>query len=435
MKKVIWLLSIILPGIIFNSCNPSEPEKLTDDYTYSIVKASWDNPVDNNGDGYATNRNLIFQVKLDENVKRDIIARIYYKPNGGSNYTFYGESIEYAIDGFTSPITIEYPVGSPKKELKRDIYDFMIEVYEQSSERLEASLQASDSLGTSLHNQKFESLSTDQIYNVNITWSDIFDNNKNGYAQTANLKIDVNVEKNISKDVFLTLFYKKSGETNYTAYKTESTFTIHYQDHGDAIDIGVGTKLNGELENGEYDFQVVVYEAKTQNIVAVLDPAESDSLSRRKFETRDEDSYYYTINYGTIQWTDKVDLNNNGYTSSRKILIDVDVDKNTERELYASVYYVNEDSIQGDSTQYNEYYTDKNTFYKIFGQSSIDPISLEIGALQDTTKYLFKGKYNFILNFYEKGDTNIVATVGNLSSALLSLQQFETFTQDTTSTK
>jgi hypothetical protein len=435
MKKLIVLFCLSFACLFINSCNTTEPETKIVDYTYSIIKAVWEDSVDANGDGYATNRNLLFQVRIAESVKREINARIYYKPQGGSNYTFYGQTSDYTIEGYSSALTIEYPIGPPLKELNRGIYNFMIEIFEKGGTRLEASLSAEDSLGKNLRSQKFESLSTDQIYSVNVWWRKIFDNNKNGYAQTAIIGIDVNIDKNVKKDIFVTLFKKKTSETNYTSYKSGSTFSITYKDKKDSINIDVGTKINGELEQGLYDFQVIVYESKTQNVVAVLNPEKADTLGRRKFETRDEDSYYYTINTTTLKWTDSIDVNKNGYTYARKFFIDVDVDKNDQREIYASVYYVHEDSTNGDSTEYNEYFKLPNTTYKIFGQSPLDAISLDIGKIQDSTRFLFKGRYNFIINFYEKGDSSIIATLGGNNNALLKLQKFESFKQDTTKVK
>ena len=434
MKNIIFLFSFIFfTSILFVSCETTAVEEVVD-YTYSVSRVFWSEPVDNNADGYMTNRVLTVHVNLEEDVTRQIDVRMYFRPVGATAYSFYGSMNDIDFEGINSPLTVQFMVGPPLyRELLYGNYDFKVEIYESGSDKIEAKVDKDDTDipgADLLGGQKFESLATDQIYSINVRWLDIADENENGYATQAALIVDVNIEQNLTKQVKVELYKKEQNEANYSLYETTSPFEIQFDSVEDSILFAIGVPPK-ELKYGTYNFKVVVYETGIYSPVAVLEPSSADqmadSLSNRKFETRIDDGYFYSIDTSNIFWTDLVDLNSNDTTSARKLNLNVNVDKNESRAIWAKIYY-----RESNEENYN-FYTSvyENSPWQINGEEDdSDIMSITIGDITDTTKYLHKNGYDFLITIFEAGEPVAVTSVSATDSYQLQNQAFETASED-----
>jgi len=415
------------------SCNTVEDEP---NYTYSIDSVWWSDPIDGNADGYAKFERLNFNVHLKENTSQKVNGRVYYKLKEASNFSFYAFSEDKRIIGENADNNFFVSIGNPNKELQRGIYDFTIEIFQNNQSDIKAE---PDSLHLEiLSNKQFEQSANDNTFTLNISWADQYDRTGNGYNRRASMVIDVNNSEDITRNLDARIYYKRSENNEFQFYKERLNFQINGDSDKDTIIIPVGASnntLEGEteleeyefikLEYGKYDFRVELTEAGKDNLLAFED-MENDMLKEQKFESEDEDSYYFTIS--NIWWSDSTDLDGDLYTAARKIHVDVDVDKQVEQTLYAKVYMrLHEDDP--DSTDYNIKY-DSTSNFKIFG-SDVDPFSIWIGK---KSAVLDSNKYDLLISLYSysKKDTiDIVeATISGFSNTVLANQTFETASQD-----
>lgn len=424
-RKIYLVVLAISIFALVHSCNVTEPEK--HDYNYSIQKIWWSDSIDNDKDGYNVSKTLNFHVSLVENVTRTIVARIYYKLTDASTYSFYGYSEEYVIEGIKSPLSMKMIIGIPNKELARGLYDFQIEIYEKNSERIEASVTIDDKIGSSLHNQKFEELLSDQIYTITPSWSGAYDRNGNGYPRYSTLVLDVDIKGDYEKKITANIYYKNKLSEKYSLYLISHEFKIRGVKPQDSIHILIGEE-GKELSKGEYDFRIELKETGVFHLVAAIDSKTSEILNDVKFESHDEDSYFYTINLSNLKWIDPVDLDSDGYTSKRKLVFDVDVDKNEYRSILAKIFVKHPDS-----TDYNYYNT--TGVFRIFGRTPFDAIQIPTGTSSINASFnLDSAKYNFIFTVYEDLPDSlkiIEAEVGGDEEGdILYQQKFETAVQD-----
>ena len=128
-RYLIVVLSIITFALLY-SCNTVEEKP---NYTYSIAKVWWSDSLDSNLDGYAQFKRLNFNVHLTQNVTQIINARIYYKLNTASSFSFYAFSGDKIVQGKNKDNNFFVPIGLPNPELERGEYDFSIEIYENDT--------------------------------------------------------------------------------------------------------------------------------------------------------------------------------------------------------------------------------------------------------------------------------------------------------------
>ena len=414
MHRIKYLAVFISVAIVFFiSCNKNEEE----DYTYSISKVWWTDSIDANLDKYATSKRLNINVRIQENVSRKINARIFCKPHDASSFTFYSFMGERDVQGGDIDNHLSIAVGNPNKELSRGLYDFKIEIYEVSADRVEAFVgPAENSL---LINQRFEESSNDKNYSIQVRWYNKRDRNANDYWQYARLNINVDIDAEMQKLVKAKLYYKSSSESNYKLYYEFPVFQIYDQDVQDTISYMIGSQ-SIELLSGTYDFRIELYEASSNIMVALADET-TPELNDVKFEAEKDDEYYYTIS--NISWSNQVDLDADTYTQFRRLNFKVDVDKNNERTIFAKIYY-----RHADSTDYSRY--DSTANFKITGNSAANVKFVNIGmsAIQ-----LDSAKYDFLISIYEPTDSDVEAfqiSSGSSVDTLLAKQKFELPSRD-----
>ena len=425
MKKFIILIPILAIIAIFFSCDTVEEEV---NYTYSIDSVWWSDQIDGNADGYPQFERLNFNVQIEENTSQNISGRVYYKLKEASSFSFYAFSEDKKIMGSNEDNYLFVSIGNQNKELQRGIYDFSIEIFQNNQSDIKAE---PDSLQlVTLSSKQFEQSANDNTFTLNISWIDKYDRTGNGYNRSAFLVIDANNNEAVTRNLDAKLYYKRSEDVEYQLYKERSNFEIYSDSDNDTIIFLVGVPNTQaeqseytQLEYGEYDFRVDITETGKSSLLAFQD-VENPRLSKQKFETEDEDSYYFSID--SVWWSDPTDLDGDSYTSLRKIHFDVNLDKNETKTLFAKIYLRSEDD---DSTDYNVFY-DSTSNFTIRGTKTSDTYSTWIGL--DTTK-LDSNRYDILISVYDAViDSPQVAeaTVSSILYDVLKLQPFETAVQD-----
>ncbi len=414
MHRIKYLALFISVAILFFiSCNKNEEE----DYTYSISKVWWTDSIDANLDKYATSKRLNLNVRIQENVSRRINARIFFKPHDASSFTFYSFMGERDVQGGDIDNHLSIAVGNPNKELSRGLYDFKIEIYEVSAGRVEAFVDPAEN--SLLSSQRFEESSNDKNYSIQVRWSDKRDRNANDYWQHARLNINVDIDAAMQKSVKAKLYYKSSSESNYKLYYEFPIFQIYGQDIKDTVSYVIGSQ-NIELLTGAYDFRIELYELNSNILVALADETLPE-LNDVKFEAEKDDEYYYTIS--NISWSNQVDLDADTYTQFRRLNFKVDVDKNSERTIFAKIYY-----RHPDSTDYSRY--DSTANFKITGNLATNVKFINVGA---SAIQLDSAKYDFLISIYEPTDSDVESfqvSSGASVDTLLAKQKFELPSRD-----
>jgi hypothetical protein len=415
------------------SCDTVEEEP---NYTYSIDSVWWSDTIDGNSDGFPQFERLNFNVKLKENTSQNISGRVYYKLKEASNFSFYAFSEDKRIIGGDEDNFLFVSIGSPNKELQKGTYDFSIEVFQNNQSDIKAE---PDSLQlVALSNKQFEQSEYDNTFSLNVSWADQYDRTGNGYNRRALMIINVNNNENVTRNLDAKIYYNRSEENEFQFYKERLNFAITGDSETDTIVIPIGAPNNvieGEteieevshikLEYGKYDFRIDLTEAGKTSLLAFAD-MENPLLKEQKFESEDEDTYYFTVT--NLWWSDSTDMDGDSYTSARKINFDIDVDKSVEQNLYAKIY-LRVHQEDPDSNEYDIKY-DSTSNFKIFG-SNVDPFYTWIG--RDTT-VLDSNKYDVLISIYSdtKVDTIdlVETTISGFSNVVLTNQSFETASQD-----
>ncbi|MCB0280104.1 MAG: choice-of-anchor H family protein, partial [Calditrichaeota bacterium] len=152
---------------------------------FQILPAQWSSTIDGDIDSWAKSRKLNFRVTGGYDPP-DIFAKIYYSDwPANAPYMHY-----YTL----SPVVFSYihdfevTIGSPNLELSFASYDFKIELLYAADSSLIAAQTFSEN--SDLNDVRFETSTEDTISIVQISdmwWSDIIDNDGDGYRQAGTL--------------------------------------------------------------------------------------------------------------------------------------------------------------------------------------------------------------------------------------------------------
>ncbi len=412
MKKN-FAIAFSLMIIAVLSCNKDDEES---DYTYSIGKIYWSDTLDTNQDGYAQFKRLHFNVYLEEQVNRTVVAEIYYRPKNASEFSFYAFSDFYDVKGDSTANDISVDIGFPNKELKRGYYDFTIELYEKGYNRLEAKC---DSLQEELlSNQAFDESSRDKNYTIDISWSQIDDCDEDGFARNATMLVDIDVQDDVTKQVELYVYVKADDDSTYSLYNSYDEITISGSSPNDFVPVDIGVN-HTELAENVYDFRLELYE-KGSTVLLRFKDEKTDILNDRKFERQADDSYNYSV--ASFFWSDTVDTDMDGFTFKRKFHFDIDIDRNLSKELNAKIFFRHRDS-----SDYREY--DSTGVFTISG-SQPDDIVFQIG---NAAAELDSSWYDILVSAFEitEIDTQLAISFPIAEDTIMfSMQYFETESQD-----
>ena len=425
LRKIVFGALTVLLILLSQKCKTVEEEP---DYTYSIDSVWWADSIDANGDGYTSYRKLYFDVRLKENVSRDIIARVFYKLKEASDFSFYAYSEKSVAQGNNIPNILSVSIGKPHKELPRGLYEFKIEIVEAGKSRLEAATGKQDSIV--LCNNAFEPSESDNNYSMKIYWQKQCDYDQDGYWKNAFLVIDANNDADITSSMRAKVYMKPSDSLNYPLQNplADLAFSITNSSANDTVSVPVGFSPN-DLEHGEYDFRIELYKVASLDrttLVGIADNNNTPELNRVKFETEEEDTYHFSID--SVWWSDYIDVDKDGFTSSRHLHFDVNVDRQNTFSIFAKVFV-----LPPDSEDYQM--IDSTDMFDVSSNTLNDAYAVTIPPA-DTV--LDSAKYNFMISVYRfENDTltKILFTVSARSREILKEQSFESVHQDSTGIK
>lgn len=439
MRYILSFLTFLVGIVIFVKCT-NEPELI--EYSYSIERVWWTHEMDSNDDGYTQYKRLNLDIRLKEDVIRTGNARLYYKLKNASEYSFYAYSQEQQVAGKNTENQFTIPVGaSPNRRLPRGTYDFLIEFYEKDNSNIKA---VSDSTYDEfLLNNLIESPDNDNAIELTVWWDSYFDFNGNGFNRHARLIVDADIMQDtlgssaITKSVLPKIYYKLKSEGQYQIYKELDAVEIRGAEVADTFScvIGYGNEEIGrnetELEYGEYDFMVELYDPGNNKLIVFADHL-TPILSGQKFESKRDDSYQYTI--ANPEWSAEVDSDGDEHTVFRKLRFNVKVDKNATRYIYAKIYSHADTTGAQDSLEYVQY--DSTATFSINGNNTDNFIEVDVGTISpNSNKALDSCNYHFFISVFDNVrqiDTveTFVAAIGPFTDSTLFQQKFEQVEKD-----
>jgi len=395
--KIKIILALLL--ISFISCTITElenKEPKIEDLTYSIESITEVSAVDLNSNGFSSRMQFTMNVKIAENYNRDIQTTIYYRNADSTDFKFYTYLANVSITGNNADNQVPFELSSFQKALPRGVYDFKIEIGQSNYDRIEASISPDDentpvNIASILTGHSLEQFHTDVTYTLNVSWNNKHDRTENDAPRSAELTLDFNMNDTITAPLSANIYKKLTSEdeSSFVIYKTIEEFTISSDAEDDSINIDIGTTFQ-ELQTGKYDFKVDLLDGNFGFLIQSFFN-DTDSLKEKNFESLDDDTYFYSIN--DIFWSDSLDMNGNEWHQSRELNIDIDVDKNHERELIIEFFIKPEDS--------NDFKKYGNFGFTITGKSPADVFNFEV-KLEDNITSSSQSLCDFMLNLYEK---------------------------------
>jgi len=408
-----------LAGELFETASQDEA---TSSVTYTIHSANMSDVEDIDGDGYSSYRKLNLDVDASSGT-HTIYAKVYYKLESSSTYSFYYTSSDFEITDNASDDAFWIAMGAPNPELSHGSYDFMVDIYDASNDQLVAIVDAdsdADLAGELFETDEQDAATSTLSYTIHsANMSDVEDNDGDGYSSYRKLNMDVDVSSG-THTVYAKVYYKLESSGSYNLYFTSNNFEITDNASGDAYWISIGSP-NTELSHGSYDFKIEIYDDSNDQKVASLAAGSDSDLAEELFETasQDEATSSVTFTIHSANMSDVEDIDGDGYSSYRKLNLDVDASSGTHT-IYAKVYY----KLESAST-YSFYYTSNN--FEITNNASDDAFWIAMGA---PNPELSHDSYDFKVEIYETSNDQKVAGVDASSNSDLAAELFETDSED-----
>ncbi|MFH2031337.1 MAG: hypothetical protein ABIJ40_12100 [Bacteroidota bacterium] len=278
-------------------------EALNTDQIYS-VKVWWKNIIDKNGNGNAQKAELFVDVNIDDDLTKEVTTELYYKERNDEKYALYAYEGPYQIKYNVDADTVKFKVGEPPNELKQGQYDFKIVVYEEGFyfpvAILDPDAAEPDPMVDSLVSRKFETNVDDGYYYTikSVEWLSGVDANSNGYYAKRSLTMDVNVDKNEQRKIWVKVFYQHKDSARskeYTTFFNTDTTSHSINGLNDAndkftVEIGGITDSTKLLYKSEYNFLVDILEFGAEDIMTSAGSKTHAVLALQKFETATQDT-------------------------------------------------------------------------------------------------------------------------------------------------
>lgn len=368
----------------------------TTDLSVNFYSIYWESKVDHDDDGYFSSKHLVFNCNITTDNTLAIYVKVYYAPSGTYTYT---------LDTVTDIFIIEYNYTSdtykiPIFGIPYGSYDFKLEAYTASNQLLSTVTYDSD-----LINQKFEI--ADEIGNLsayvssNTQFQDLTDTDYDSYTSSRTLHLDIDNGLNESVEIYAKIFYKLSNSTDFVLYKTTEKFTISSTSTIDAKDI----KIEG-LDYGIYDFKFEIY--SNQN--ALINSYFHSNFKNKYFELTDQIPPYY-LEVFSANWSFIVDNDEDNYSASRELDIDLDIYSGAiSASVYVKLYY---------KTANSSTYTLKSTTpaFTLNGDSGDDYVTIPVTNLPQDI-------YDFKFEVYS-ANNQLLLTYSDVDTEHFNEQQFE----------
>ncbi len=263
-------------------------EKSSNDKTLD-AEVWWEDLLDVTNDGYARSGRLVINVDCDTNAVKIVNVKLFIKEAEASDYRLLHNFPNYAVEGNNFGDTVSYFIGG-ENQLSRNLYDFRVEVYDAEINRLAALLDAENS--SALNDVGFETEYEDVFYYTikSMGWTNVIDNDADGYARSRDLFFDVDVDKEIEKNIYAKIYCRHPDSTDYSLYDSTDAFTIFgISDDADTLKIG---EPDNWLDSAAYDFLISVYEIVNDSdfvFVTSLSSGANSDLKDVKFENVSQD--------------------------------------------------------------------------------------------------------------------------------------------------
>ncbi|MCX6149643.1 MAG: choice-of-anchor H family protein [Ignavibacteriales bacterium] len=234
-------------------------------------------------------------------------------------------------------------------------------------------------------------------YTYSITrvwWSDSIDTNLDRYVQSKRLNFNLHLKEGVVRTVNARIYYKPREASSFTFYAFSGEQSIKGSDVDNILFVPIGN-TNKELPRGIYDFKIEVYETSGTRLETGSGSSDSTILTNQPFEESANDKNYSIHTW----WSNEYDRNGNSYWQNAQLNINVDLDAELQKSVFAKLYY----KLASDTVYqlYNEF----NDF-TIFGQDIKDTVSCLIGSANKELKF---GEYDFRIELFESGSNILVA--------------------------
>jgi hypothetical protein len=294
-------------------------EEAATDEGLNIYDAYWNSFIDNDGDDYASEAELIVDVEVNEGATAEVFLLLYIKPASSEDWALITDPQDittFVVTGLSDEDAQSIPMSF---EIPHDLYDFKVEVfyaegfyYDQDIWLIEDVHDPSNN--SDLNDVPLEPAAEDiavaiEIYDAE--WSDEVDNDGDGYASEANLKIDADVISGGDAAIYAKIYYKLSTSTSYDLLYTTTTFNISGFSSGDKYAVNISN-----LAHDTYDFKVEAFFSGSTDVQHEMDKntTRGDDLGGVQFELASEDqaAQAFTLTFNNMAWTD-MDIEVYGY--------------------------------------------------------------------------------------------------------------------------
>jgi hypothetical protein len=300
--------------------------------TARIYNAWWSNAVDEDGDGYVRSARLNWDPDVSGGTgSLSVYEKIYYKVASNSTWVLAYTTSAHTITGVSTSdqryVTFTGGTHNP--------WDWRIEVFRSGVSTYDYARDPSND--TDLNDYKMETAAEDTlkatIYNA--WWSNLVDEDGDGYVRSARLNWDPDVSGGTgSLSVYEKIYYKVASNSTWVLAYTTSAHTI----------TGVSTSdqryvtFTGGTHN-PWDWRIEVFRSGVSTYDYARDPSNDTDLNDYKMETEAED----TVLRATISnawWTNRVDEDLDGYARSAVLNWDPNVTGGSgSLTVYEKVYF------------------------------------------------------------------------------------------------
>lgn len=244
--------------------------------TYTIYDAWWADENDADGDGCRDSGLLAWDADVDEGLTRSVQGHLYYRPVGGSAWTYYHSTACYDITGKSRDDAYFVKVEG----LEPGQYEFIIDLYECNGhgKAAERSYEHDPDLADQCFDDYVPPVTGFRVKDA--WWTDSWDVDGDGYFESRTLVWDPDVDDGTTGNVVSKLFYMVTGTELWVYYGQTECSSVDGTGTGDtcSMDVsGIGREC--------CHFAIVLYECDNlEDDVAIWHNSQDDDLRDQCFE-------------------------------------------------------------------------------------------------------------------------------------------------------
>jgi hypothetical protein len=290
-----------------------------------IRDAWWTDGIDADTSGCPESARLTWDADALDGASWEVSAQVFYRAECTEQWKHYYTTGCYTIEGESTDDAYFVTVDN----LPRGDYEFQVVLYRcGGSERTAERDQEDD---PDLDNICFESLVTYSIYDA--WWTDEVDKDGDGCRDSGRLAWDADVDEGLTRTVQAHLYYRRSGETAWTYYRSTACYDITGKNRDDAYYMTVEG-----IEPGEYEFIIDLFECDGNGKAAQRSFEDDHDLAGQCFDDYVPPATGYRIR--DVWWRDAEDADGDGYYERAVLVWDPDVDDGTVGRIVSEVWFV-----------------------------------------------------------------------------------------------